>query len=57
MQKTKERRRSKMYARVDGLDDQVFFLGRLRFTASYSTWKLGMEQGTYTYSILIYISF
>jgi hypothetical protein len=31
-----------MYAQVDGLDDQVFFLGRLHFTASYSAWKLGI---------------
>jgi hypothetical protein len=48
MQKTKERRRSKLYAQVDGLDDQVFFLGRLHFTASYFAWELGMEQVTYT---------
>jgi hypothetical protein len=33
------------WSTVDGLYDQVFFLGRLHFTASYSAWELGLKQG------------
>lgn len=33
------------WPRVDRLYDQVFFLGRLHFRASYSVWELGMKQG------------
>jgi len=32
------------WSTVDGLYDQVFFLGRLHFTASYSAWELGLKQ-------------
>jgi hypothetical protein len=33
------------WSTVDCLYDQVFFLGRLHFTASYSAWELGLQQG------------
>ena len=33
------------WSTVDGLYDQVFFLCRLHFTASYSAWELGLKQG------------
>lgn len=34
---------------VDRVDDQVFLLGRLRFTASCSAWELGLTQGDVYY--------
>lgn len=37
------------WSMVDGLYDQVFFLGRLHFTASYSAWELGVKQGNVYY--------
>ncbi|KAM3294278.1 hypothetical protein ACQJBY_037286 [Aegilops geniculata] len=37
------------WSRVDRLYDQVFFLGRLHSTASYSAWELGLTQGNVYY--------
>ncbi|CAM0876020.1 unnamed protein product [Alopecurus aequalis] len=37
------------WSSVDRIYDQVFFLGRLRFTASYAAWELGLRQGDVYY--------
>ena len=37
------------WSAVDRVYDQVFFLGSLRFTASYAAWELGLRQGDVYY--------
>lgn len=37
------------WSSVDRIYDQVFFLGRLHFTSSYSAWELGLRQGDVYY--------